>query len=66
MDFGIIRRDNQENGGKSIVGGVSFEDNSCVWKPMSQYWYSGEGLLKDFLHSRVKFQTIPFLVRHMS
>ena len=69
MDFRVVQRCDRENGGKGVVGGVGFEDDLHVWNLMSQYQSSGKGFLrvsKDSLHSGVKFQTIPFLVRCMS
>src|SRR6266511_4911343 len=42
----IVFRDNGENGGKSIVGGISLNDNQAVWNPMCEYGHSGKCFLK--------------------
>ena len=52
VEFGVIWRYDGENGGEGVVRGVSFEDDLCVWNPMSQYQSSGEGF---FEHVQVIF-----------
>ena len=34
VDFRTVQRCDRENGGKGVVGGVSFEDDLHVWDPM--------------------------------
>ena len=34
VNFGVFWRQDQENSGKCVVGGVGFEDDLCVWNPM--------------------------------
>ena len=48
VDFGVVQRYDGENGGKGIVGGISFEDNLHIWSQMSQYWSGGEGFFEHF------------------
>ena len=42
----VVFRDNGENGGESVVGGVSLNDNRAVWDPVCEYWGSSECFLK--------------------
>ena len=37
-----------ENGGKGVVGGISFKDDLHIWNPMSQYQSSAEGFFECF------------------
>ena len=48
VNLRVIGRDDRENGGENIVRGVSFEDDLCIWNPMSQYQCGGEGLFECF------------------
>ena len=51
-DFGV-RTDDGEDGGDSVVGGVSFYDELLVRHVMSKYWSSSESLFylyKSGLH----------------
>ena len=43
VDFGIVWRCDQENGGEGVVGGVSFKDDLCIWNPVGQYRGRGKG-----------------------
>ena len=48
VDFGVVQRYNRENGSEGVVRGISFEDDLCVWNPMSQNQSSGEGFFEHF------------------
>ena len=48
VNFGVIWRDDGENSGKGIVGGIGFGDDLCIWNPMSQYQSGGEGFFEHF------------------
>jgi hypothetical protein len=41
MDFSI-RGVDRENGGKSVVGGISLKDHFCIGYPLSKYWCMSE------------------------
>src|SRR6266511_2661391 len=42
----VIFRDNGENGGEGVVGGVSLDDNRVVWDPVREDWSRGKRLLE--------------------
>ena len=48
MYFGVVWRHNGEDGGESVVRGIGFEDDLCIWNPMSQYRSSSEGFFECF------------------
>ena len=48
VDFGVIRRCDRENGGEGVVGSVGFENDLCIWNPMSQYRGCGKGFFEGF------------------
>ena len=58
VDFGVIQR-YDKNGSKGIVRGISFEDDLCVWNPMSQYRSGGEGFFEHFEGFSALWSEIP-------
>ena len=48
VDFRVVWRCNRKNGSKGVVRGVGFEDDLCVWNPMSQYRSDSESFFESF------------------
>ena len=48
VNFRVIQRYDGKNGSEDVVGGISFEDDFCIWNPMSQYQSGGEAFFECF------------------